>query len=174
MGKGNDTIVDDKKDDIIIEGKVDVIVEDDVMVEDVEDVEDNIIVDYTNINLQKERENVVKKSYYKQTYANKYFIEEITPELVRCKCGKEIRLKILQRMGVTARFLNIHFPDVTFLRRQDKNTKSRMDIVRIACNKSCAMNHMQTGNLVLRSGWVFNGSIRGLLRFGNGLFELEL
>ncbi|CAB4427410.1 unnamed protein product [Rhizophagus irregularis] len=86
MGKGNDTIVDDKKDDIIIEGKVDVIVEDDVMVEDVEDVEDNIIVDYTNINLQKERENVVKKSYYKQTYANKYFIEEITPELVRCKC----------------------------------------------------------------------------------------
>ncbi|CAB4439724.1 unnamed protein product [Rhizophagus irregularis] len=27
---------------------------------------------------------------------------------------------------------------------------------------------------VLRSGWDFNGSIRGLLRFGNGLFELEL
>ncbi|PKC55788.1 hypothetical protein RhiirA1_475019 [Rhizophagus irregularis] len=63
MRKNNDAIVDDKKDDIIIEGEDGVIVEDDVIiediedVEDVEDVEDNIIVDDININ----KENINKE-----------------------------------------------------------------------------------------------------------------
>ncbi|PKC04566.1 hypothetical protein RhiirA5_422046 [Rhizophagus irregularis] len=103
MRKDNDAIVDDKKDDIIIEGKDDVIVDDDVMVEDiedVEDVEDNVIVDDIDINLQKRKRKRSKKIILQtnidklrnKLHANKYFMEEITPELVRCKCGKEIRL----------------------------------------------------------------------------------
>ncbi|CAB4379911.1 unnamed protein product [Rhizophagus irregularis] len=96
-------IVDDKRDDIIIEGEDDVIVDDDVMVEDiedVEDVEDNVIVDDIDINLQKRKRKRSKKIILQtdidklrnKLHANKYFMEEITPELVRCKCGKEIRL----------------------------------------------------------------------------------
>ncbi|CAB4374643.1 unnamed protein product [Rhizophagus irregularis] len=103
MRKDNDAIVDDKKDDIIIEGEDDVIVDDDVMVEDiedVEDVEDNVIVDDIDINLQKRKRKRSKKIILQtdidklrnKLHANKYFMEEITPELVRCKCGKEIRL----------------------------------------------------------------------------------
>ncbi|CAB5196746.1 unnamed protein product [Rhizophagus irregularis] len=103
MRKDNDAIVDDKKDDIIIEGEDDIIVDDDVMVEDiedVEDVEDNVIVDDIDINLQKRKRKRSKKIILQtnidklrnKLHANKYFMEEITPELVRCKCGKEIRL----------------------------------------------------------------------------------
>ncbi|CAB4379380.1 unnamed protein product [Rhizophagus irregularis] len=103
MRKDNDAIVDDKKDDIIIEGEDDVIVDDDVMVEDiedVEDVEDNVIVDDIDINLQKRKRKRSKKIILQtdidklrnKLHANKYFMEEIIPELVCCKCGKEIRL----------------------------------------------------------------------------------
>ncbi|GBC31625.2 hypothetical protein GLOIN_2v1822254 [Rhizophagus irregularis DAOM 181602=DAOM 197198] len=81
MRKNNDAIVDDKKDDIIIEGEDGVIVEDDVIiediedVEDVEDVEDNIIVDDININKENinkektvEAENIIVKNVaYKTT-----------------------------------------------------------------------------------------------------------
>ncbi|GBB85929.1 hypothetical protein RclHR1_12370005 [Rhizophagus clarus] len=68
MRKDNNAMVNDNENDIIIEDEDDVIVEDDVMVED---VEDNVI----NINLQKKKRK-----------------RKITPELVRCKCGKEIHL----------------------------------------------------------------------------------
>ncbi|CAB4378488.1 unnamed protein product [Rhizophagus irregularis] len=102
MRKDNDAIVDDKKDDIIIEGEDD-IVDDDVMVEDiedVEDVEDNVIVDDIDINLQKRKRKRSKKIILQtdidklrnKLHANKYFMEEITPELVCCKCGKKICL----------------------------------------------------------------------------------
>ncbi|CAB4492937.1 unnamed protein product [Rhizophagus irregularis] len=92
MRKDNDAIVDDKKDDIIIEGEDDIIVDDDVMVEDiedVEDVEDNVIVDDIDINLQKRKRKRSKKIILQtnidklrnKLHANKYFMEEITPEL---------------------------------------------------------------------------------------------
>ena len=96
-----DVIVDDE-DDIVIE-------DDDVIVEYEGDVK---IKDETNNNLQKRKRKRSKKILLQtdidklrnKLHANKYFIEEITPELVRCKCGKEIRLdrkfrdKILQHM----------------------------------------------------------------------------
>ncbi|GBC09810.1 hypothetical protein RclHR1_09120007 [Rhizophagus clarus] len=68
MRKDNNAMVNDNEDDIIIENEDDVIVEDNVMVED---VEDNVI----NINLQKKKRK-----------------RKITPELVCCKCSKEIHL----------------------------------------------------------------------------------
>ncbi|GBB95611.1 hypothetical protein RclHR1_25770001, partial [Rhizophagus clarus] len=92
MRKDNNAMVNDNEDDIIIEDENDIIVEDNVMVKD---VEDNVI----NINLQKKRENVVKiilqtdiNKLQNKLHVNKYFMEEITPELVYCKCGKEICL----------------------------------------------------------------------------------
>ncbi|GBB84261.1 hypothetical protein RclHR1_10890008 [Rhizophagus clarus] len=93
MRKDNNAMVNDNEDDIIIEDEDDVIVEDNVIVED---VEDNVI----NINLQKKKRKRSKKiilqtdidKLQNKLHANKYFMEEITPELVYCKCGKEICL----------------------------------------------------------------------------------
>ncbi|GET03303.1 hypothetical protein GLOIN_2v1777971 [Rhizophagus clarus] len=93
MRKDNNAMVNDNEDDIIIEDEDDVIVKDNVMVEN---VEDNVI----NINLQKKKRKRSKKIILQtdidklrnKLHANKYFMEEITPELVHCKCSKEICL----------------------------------------------------------------------------------
>ena len=56
---------------------------------------------YNNVNNLRKRKRKRRKKIFLQAeidelrnklHANKYFMEEITPELVRCKCGKEIRL----------------------------------------------------------------------------------
>ncbi|GBC04376.1 hypothetical protein RclHR1_05650004 [Rhizophagus clarus] len=98
MRKDNNAMVNDNEDDIIIEDEDDVIVEDNVIVED---VEDNVI----NINLQKKKRKRSKKiilqtdidKLQNKLHANKYFMEEITPELVYCKCvffkPKKIRVE---------------------------------------------------------------------------------
>ncbi|GES99921.1 hypothetical protein GLOIN_2v1777971 [Rhizophagus clarus] len=93
MRKDNNAMVNNNEDNIIIENEDDVIVEDNVMVED---VKDNVI----NINLQKKKRKRSKKiilqtdidKLQNKLHANKYFMEKITPELVHCKCGKEICL----------------------------------------------------------------------------------
>lgn len=71
--------------------------EEDVIVEDEGDVK---VRDETNNNLWKRKRKRSKKillqtdidKLWNKLHANKYFMEEITPELVCCKCGKEIRL----------------------------------------------------------------------------------
>ncbi|CAG8702222.1 uncharacterized protein OCT59_009947 [Rhizophagus irregularis] len=84
----NEVIIDDnemeKIDDVISEEEYD---------------NDAIIYDDVN-NLQKRKRKRRKKIFlqteidelWNKLHANKYFMEEITPKLVRCKCGKEIHL----------------------------------------------------------------------------------
>ncbi|CAB4386516.1 unnamed protein product [Rhizophagus irregularis] len=84
----NEVIIDDnemeKVDDVISEEEYD---------------NDAIIYDDVN-NLQKRKRKRRKKIFLQteidelrnKLHANKYFMEEITPKLVCCKCGKEIRL----------------------------------------------------------------------------------
>ncbi|RIA81307.1 hypothetical protein C1645_837226 [Glomus cerebriforme] len=81
----SDVVFKDKEDDFIVKNK-----EDDVMVENEE----------KNNNLQKRKRKRSKKillqtdidKLQNKLHANKYFMKEITPELVHCKCGKEIHL----------------------------------------------------------------------------------
>ena len=70
---------------------------DDIILDD----DDDII--YDNVDNLPKRKRKRRKKFFLQKdvdelrnklHANKYFMEEITPRLVRCKCGKEIRCLI--------------------------------------------------------------------------------
>ncbi|GBB86238.1 hypothetical protein RclHR1_12680004 [Rhizophagus clarus] len=161
MEKDEDTTVDDKEDNIIIEKEDDIIIEDEI--------------NEINNNLQKRKRKRSKKILLQadidklrsKLHANKYFMEEITPELVRCKCGKEIRLdrkfrdKNLTTHGElsSCKYSNEGQPSIKAFFKPKKIRVEEENIIvkRVACKGLYEEKYQE---YVLNSPAEFGGSIR--------------
>ncbi|GES83162.1 hypothetical protein GLOIN_2v1777971 [Rhizophagus clarus] len=161
MEKDEDTTVDDKEDNIIIEKEDDIIIEDEI--------------NEINNNLQKRKRKRSKKILLQadidklrsKLHANKYFMEEITPELVRCKCGKEIRLdrkfrdKNLTTHGElsSCKYSNEGQPSIKAFFKPKKIRVEEENIIvkRVACKRLYEEKYQE---YVLNSPAEFGGSIR--------------
>ncbi|GES83371.1 hypothetical protein RCL_jg16077.t1 [Rhizophagus clarus] len=161
MEKDEDTTVDDKEDNIIIEKEDDIIIEDEI--------------NEINNNLQKRKRKRSKKILLQadidklrsKLHANKYFMEEITPELIRCKCGKEIRLdrkfrdKNLTTHGElsSCKYSNEGQPSIKAFFKPKKIRVEEENIIvkRVACKGLYEEKYQE---YVLNSPAEFGGSIR--------------
>ena len=160
--KQNEVITDDiemeKGDDVISE----------------EEYDDAIIYDDIN-NLQKKKRKRRKKIFLQteidelrnKLHANEYFMEEITPKLVRCKCGKEIRLdrdfrdKNLTTHGELS---NCKYSGegqqsikVFFKPKKSRNEDENIIVKKVACK---GLYEEKYREYVLNSPAEFGGSIR--------------
>jgi hypothetical protein len=139
-----------------------------------EESDDDMIYDNVN-NLQK-RKRKRKKKVFSQTevdelrnklHSNKYFMEEITPKLVLCKCGKKIRLdrdfrgKNLTTHGELSncKYSGEGQPSIKvfFKPKKNKNEEENVAVKKVACK---GLYEEKYRNYVLNSPAEFGGSTR--------------
>ncbi|CAG8724648.1 2461_t:CDS:2, partial [Funneliformis caledonium] len=134
--------------------------DDDVLLE--EEYNDDIIICDDINNLQKIRENLRNK-----LHANKYFMEEIIPKLVLCKCGKKIWLdRDFRDKNLTTHdeLSNCKYSGkgqqsikVFFKPKKSKNEDENIIVKKVPCKGLCEEKYRK---YVFNSPAEFGGSVR--------------